>query len=55
MGESERAIISKLHDTAYYIALKGRTFTDFIDLIELEKLHKVLTKMKVPVGIFLII
>ena len=41
MGETERAAISKLHDIAYYIALKGRAFTDFVDLIELEKLHEV--------------
>ena len=26
---------------AYYIALKGRPFTDFKDLIDLEKLHGV--------------
>ena len=39
MGETERTAISKLHDIAYYIALKGCAFTDFVDLVELEKLH----------------
>ena len=41
MGETERTTISKLHDIAYYIALKGCAFTDFVDLVELEKLHEV--------------
>ena len=35
----QRSAIRKLF--AYYIALKGRAFTDFKDLVELEKLHDV--------------
>ena len=41
MGEKERSGLKKLMDVAYFIALKGRPFTDFKDLIELEKLHDV--------------
>ena len=31
----------KLYDIAHYIFVKGRAFTDFEDLIELEKLQRV--------------
>ena len=41
MGVKEKQALTKLHDVAYYIALKGRPFTDFKDLIDLEKLHGV--------------
>ena len=41
MSEVERAGIKKLIDIAYFIALKGRPFTDFQSHIELEKLHGV--------------
>ena len=41
MGEKERSWLKKLMDVAYFIALKGRPFTDFKDLIDLEKLHDV--------------
>ena len=36
MGEKEKEAIIKLNDIAHYIAVKGRAFTDFRDLIELE-------------------
>ena len=36
MSEVERAGIKKLIDIAYFIALKGRPFTDFQSHIELE-------------------
>ena len=41
MSEKERHGIKKLMDIAYFIALKGRPFTDFRDHIELERLHQV--------------
>ena len=41
MRVKEKQALIKLHDFAYYIALKGRPFTDFKDLIDLEKLHGV--------------
>ena len=41
MGDKERAGVKKLLDTAYFIALKGRPFTDFKNHIKLEKLHEV--------------
>ena len=41
MGENEQEAIIKLYDIAYYIALKGHAFTDFHDMIDLEKLHNV--------------
>ena len=41
MSEKERIGLRKLMDVAHFIALKGRPFTDFKDLIELEKLHGV--------------
>ena len=37
MGLKEKQALTKLHDVAYYTALKGRPFTDFEDLIDLEK------------------
>ena len=39
MGGKEKQALTKLHDVAYYIALKGGPFTDFKDLIDLENLH----------------
>ena len=39
MSEKERTSVKKLIDIAYFIALKGRPFTDFKDHIKLEKLH----------------
>ena len=41
MGEIERKGVKKLMDIAFFIAVKGRPFTDFKDHIELEKLHGV--------------
>ena len=41
MGVKGKQALTKLLDIAYYIALKGRLFTDFKDLIDLEKLHGV--------------
>ena len=41
MGEKEKDAIIKLNDIAHYVAVKGRAFTHFQDLIELEKLHGV--------------
>ena len=39
MGLKEKQALTKLHAVAYYIALKGRPFTNFKDLIDVEKLH----------------
>ena len=36
MGVNGKEALTKLHDVAYYNALKGRPFTDFKDLIDLE-------------------
>ena len=33
--------MEKLFHNAYFIASKGRLYTDFSDLVELEKLHEV--------------
>ena len=41
MGGKERQALIKLHNVAYYIALKGGPFTDSKDLIDLENLHGV--------------
>ena len=41
MGDKERAGVKKLMDIEYFIALKGRLFTDFKNHIKLEKLHHV--------------
>ena len=41
MAEKEREPLVKLYNIALYIAVKGRVFTDFEDLIELENLHGV--------------
>ena len=41
MEKTEHEAMVKLFHIAYYIALKGHAFTDFKDMIELEKLHKV--------------
>lgn len=41
MGEKEKETVEKLHEIAFYIALKGHPFTDFQDHIQLEKLHGV--------------
>ena len=44
MGEIKRKGVKKLMDIAFFIAVKGRPFTDFKDHIELEKLHGVTVK-----------
>ena len=41
IGVKENQALTKLHDVVYYTGLKGRPFTDFKDLIDLEKLHGV--------------
>ena len=41
MGEKEKQTVEKLHEIAFYFALKGHPFTDFQDQIKLEKLHGV--------------
>ena len=41
MGEKEKQTVKKLHETAFYFALRGHPFTDFQDQIKLEKLHGV--------------
>ena len=41
MGVKEKEALTKLHDVAYYIALKGEPFADFKDRIDLGKLHGV--------------
>ena len=41
MGVKVKQALTKLHDAAYYIALKRTPFTDFKDLLDLEKLHGV--------------
>ena len=41
MAGKEREALVKLYDIAHYIAGKGRAFTNFEDLIDLEKLHGV--------------
>ena len=39
MGDKEKEALTKLHTLAHYIAVKGRPYLDFKDLIKLEKLH----------------
>ena len=41
LGKEEKSSIQRLFDIAYFIAFKGRPFSDFTDIIELEKLHGV--------------
>ena len=41
LSEEEKHGVKILFDIAYLIALKGRPYSDFSDLIELEKLHGV--------------
>ena len=41
MGLKERSGLKKLVEIVHFIVLKGRQFTDFVDHIELEKLHEV--------------
>lgn len=41
LGKEEKSSIQRLFDIAYFIAFKGRPFSDFTDIIELEKLHRV--------------
>ena len=41
MGVKEKEALTKLHDVAYYITLKGGPFADFKDRIDLGKLHGV--------------
>ena len=47
MGDKERDGLIKLHEIAYYIALKGNPFTDFKSQIELEKVVHMKTKVSV--------
>ena len=41
LGKEERSSILRLFDIAYLIAFKGCPYSDFTDIIELEKLHGV--------------
>ena len=41
MAKTQREVLFKLYNLVYYITVKVRAFTDFEDLIELEKLHGV--------------
>ena len=41
IGENERQVIDKLHKITSFIAFKRHLFLDFLDHIELEKLHDV--------------
>lgn len=41
MCKNERQAVEKLHEIAFFIALKGHLFLDFLDHIEPEKLHDV--------------
>ena len=41
MTINEHRALVKLFHTAYFIAQKGHAFTDFKDMVELEKLHRV--------------
>ena len=39
MAKTQREVLFKLYNLVYYITVNVRAFTDFEDLIELEKLH----------------
>ena len=41
MDQAEEDKLVKLHDIAYYIALRNHSFIEFIHLIELEGIHGV--------------
>ena len=41
MGENKRQAVDKLHENIFFIAFKRQLFLDFLDHIELEKLHDV--------------
>ena len=41
MGDKEKEALTKLYTIAHYIAVKGRPYLDFKDLIKLKKLHSV--------------
>ena len=41
ISNTERKAITKLHDIVHHTCRKGCPFADFVDLIELEKLHEV--------------
>ena len=41
MGENEMQAVDKLHEISSFIAFRGYRFLDFLDHIELEKLHDV--------------
>ena len=41
LSEDEKCALKKLFDIAYLIAFKARPYSDFTDLVELEKLHGV--------------
>ena len=41
LQEQDREYLEKLFEVSYYIAVKGRPYSDFEDLVKLEKLHGV--------------
>ena len=41
LTHEQRKNLEKLFHIAYFIGYKGRPYTDFMDLLELEKLHEV--------------
>ena len=41
LGKEERSSVQRLVDIAYLIAIKGRPYCDFTDIIERQKLHGV--------------
>ena len=40
-GDLERDTVNKLHEIAYYIALKGQPFLNFKEQLEIEQMHGV--------------
>ena len=41
MTSQQKEYFERLFHVAYFIAKKGRPYTDYVEIIELEKLHKV--------------
>ena len=41
MTDAQKECFEKLFHVAYSVAKRGRPYTDFMDIIELEKLHNV--------------
>ena len=41
LREEDRSYLEKLFQVSYYIAIKGRPYNNFEDLVKLEKLHEV--------------